>query len=146
MPTKTSVLPIIMQLICMLASACAIRFLAFVKNSLAPSLVLPFSKCRNKSVAQTGSAHHSCGISVKFLMCQSAIFFDDMSDGITCSSPRWISRNDSLGGLNGEHIKDSMARRETLELAQTYYAIGKSAVRKRIAEMVKSIATKLDGE
>ena len=63
-----------------------------------------------------------------------------------CSSPRWISRNDSLGGLNGEHIKDSMARRETLELAQTYYTIGKSAVRKRIAEMVKSIATTLDGE
>ena len=69
-PTETSVLPIIMQLICMLASACvcAICFLSLVKNSLGPSLMLPLSKCRNKSVAQTGSAHHSCGMSVKFLM------------------------------------------------------------------------------
>ena len=75
-PTETSVLPIIMQLICMLASACvcAIRLVALVKNSLAPSLVLPLGKCSNKSVAQTGSPHHSCGISVKFLICQSAIF------------------------------------------------------------------------
>ena len=75
-PTETSVLPIIMQLICMLASACvcAIRFLALVKNSLALSLMLPLSKCRDKSAAQTGSAHHGFGISIKFLMCQSTIF------------------------------------------------------------------------
>ena len=72
--------------------------------------------------------------------------FDDMSDGIICSSPRWISRNDSVGALNGDQIKDPTARRETLELVQTYYTIGKPAVRKRIAEMVKSIATTLDGE
>ena len=26
-------------------------------------------KCRNMSVAQIGSAHHGCGISVKLLMC-----------------------------------------------------------------------------
>ena len=63
-----------------------------------------------------------------------------------CSSPRWISRNDNVGGLHGEQIKDPTARRETLELVQTYSTIGKPAVRKRIAEMVKSIATTLDGE
>ena len=62
------------------------------------------------------------------------------------SSPRWISRGDNADVLNGEQIKDPMARRETLELVQTYYTIGKPAVRKRIAEMVKSIATTLDGE
>jgi transcriptional regulator with XRE-family HTH domain len=73
-------------------------------------------------------------------------FFDDMLDFIMCSSPRWISRNDSVGVLNGDQIKDPTARRETLELVQTYYTIGKPAVRKRIAEMVKSIATTLDGE
>mgnify|MGYP001160926530 FL=1 len=63
-----------------------------------------------------------------------------------CSSPRWISRGDSVGALNGDQIKDPTARRETLELVQTYYTIGKPAVRKRIVEMVKSIATTLDGE
>ena len=76
LPTETFVLPIIMQLICKLASArvCAMRFLAWVNNSLELSLMLPLSKCRNKSVAQTRSTHHGYGIPVKFLMCQSPIF------------------------------------------------------------------------
>ena len=73
-------------------------------------------------------------------------FFDDMSDGTMRSSPRWISRGDSADVLNGEQIKDSMARRETLELVRTYYTFEKPAVRKQIAEMVKSIATTLAGE
>ena len=62
------------------------------------------------------------------------------------SSTRWISRGDNAGVLNGEQIKDTMARRETRELVRTYYTIEKPAVRKRIAEMVKSIATTLAGE
>ena len=69
-----------------------------------------------------------------------------MSEGKMCSSPRWIRRDDSAGALSGDQIKDPTARRETLELVQTYYTIGKLAVRKRIVEMVKSIATTLDGE
>ena len=73
-------------------------------------------------------------------------FFDDMSEGTMRSSPRWISRGDNADVLNGEQIKDPMARRETLELVRTYYTIEKPAVRKRIAEMVKSIATTLAGE
>jgi len=48
--------------------------------------------------------------------------------------------------LNGEQIKDQMTRRETLELVRTYYTIEKPAVRKRIGQMVKSIATTLAGE
>ena len=73
-------------------------------------------------------------------------FFDNMSEGIMRSSPRWISRGDSADALNGDQIKDPMARRETLELVRTYYTSEKPAVRKRIAEMVKSIATTLAGE
>ena len=57
-----------------------------------------------------------------------------------------ISRGDIESALNGDQIKVPIMRRETLELVQTYYTIGKPAVRKRIAEMVKSIATTLDGE
>ena len=56
-----------------------------------------------------------------------------MSDGIIRSLLRWISRNDSVGALNGDQINDPTARRETLELVQTYYTIVKPAVRKRIA-------------
>ena len=73
-------------------------------------------------------------------------FFDDISEGTMRSSPSWISRGDSVGALNGDQIKGPMARRETLELVRTYYTIEKPAVRKRIAKMVKSIATTLAGE
>ena len=69
-----------------------------------------------------------------------------MSEGTMRSSPRWISRGDNTDVLNSEQIKNPMARRETLELVWTYYTIEKPAVRKRIAEMVKSIATTLAGE
>jgi hypothetical protein len=70
--------------------------------------MLPLSKCRNKTVAQTGSAHRGFGISVKFLMRQPAIFFDDMSEGTMCGSPCWISRGDSAGALTGDQIKDPL--------------------------------------
>jgi transcriptional regulator with XRE-family HTH domain len=73
-------------------------------------------------------------------------FFDNMSEGTMRSSPRWINRGDNADVLNGEQIKDPMARRETLELVRTYSTIEKSAVRKWIAKMVKSIATTLAGE
>lgn len=73
-------------------------------------------------------------------------FFDDMTENTMRSSPRRVSRGSELLDLNDEQIKDPMARRETLELVRTYYSIEKPLVRKRISEMVKSIATTLAGE
>ncbi len=73
-------------------------------------------------------------------------FFDDMSENTMRSSPRWVSRGDVMDAMTSQQLKDPMARRETLELVRAYYTIEKPAVRKRIAEMVKSIATTLAGE
>ena len=73
-------------------------------------------------------------------------FFDDMSESTMRNSPRWISRGDGTGDLGADRFKDPLARRETLELVRTYYTIRKPTVRKRIAEMVKSIATSLSEE
>ncbi|MDB2390588.1 helix-turn-helix domain-containing protein [Alphaproteobacteria bacterium] len=73
-------------------------------------------------------------------------FFDDMTENTMRSSPRRVSRGGELVDLSDEKIKDPMARRETLELVRTYYSIEKPLVRKRISEMVKSIATTLAGE
>lgn len=73
-------------------------------------------------------------------------FFDDMTENTMRSSPRRVSRGSELLDLSDEQIKDPMARRETLELVRTYYLIEKPLVRKRISEMVKSIATTLAGE
>jgi len=73
-------------------------------------------------------------------------FFDDMSENTMRSSPRWVSRSDVMDAMTSQPLKDPMARRETLELVRAYYTIEKPAVRKRIAEMVKSIATTLADE
>ena len=42
--------------------------------------------------------------------------------------------------------KDPMARRETLELVRTYYSITQPIVRKRVSEMIKSVAGMINGE
>jgi transcriptional regulator with XRE-family HTH domain len=73
-------------------------------------------------------------------------FFDDMTENTMRSSPRRVSRGSEVVDLSDEQIKDPMARRETLELVRTYYTIEKPLVRKRISEMVKSMATTLAGE
>ncbi|MEK9924596.1 MAG: transcriptional regulator, partial [Alphaproteobacteria bacterium] len=48
--------------------------------------------------------------------------------------------------FSDEQTKDPMARRETLELVRTYYSIKTPLVRKRVSDMVKSIAVTLAGE
>jgi hypothetical protein len=73
-------------------------------------------------------------------------FFDDMSQDTMKSSPRRIGRDGEVINQHGDQMRDPMARRETLELVRTYYTIEKPIVRKRISEMVKSIATTLSDE
>ncbi len=75
-----------------------------------------------------------------------SFFFDDMSEATMGSSPRRVARGvDSGAGEDGDH-KDPMARRETLELVRAYYTIEQASVRKRVSEMVKSIAMTLAGD
>ena len=73
-------------------------------------------------------------------------FFDDMSENTMRSSPRRVSRGADDVDLSDEQTKDPMARRETLELVRTYYSIKTPLVRKRVSDMVKSIAVTLAGE
>ena len=62
------------------------------------------------------------------------------------ASPRRVSRGIDSVELGEEQVRDPMARRETLELVRTYYSIRIPLVRKRVADMVKSIATTLAGD
>jgi hypothetical protein len=57
------------------------------------------------------------------------------------SSLRRIGRGGEVINQHGDQFRDPMARRETLELVHTYSTIQNPIVRKRISEMVKSIAT-----
>jgi len=70
-------------------------------------------------------------------------FFDDMSQDTMKSSPCCVSRAGEVLNGYGDQLRNPMARRETLELVRTYYTIEKPIVRKRISEMLKSIATTL---
>ena len=72
-------------------------------------------------------------------------FFEDMSDSTVRSSPRKVATGNA-GEVIVDEIKDPMARRETLELVRTYYSIEHAHVRRRIADMVKAIATTIKGE
>lgn len=67
-------------------------------------------------------------------------FFDDMSENTMQGSPRRMARGVDVGIFPPELVKDPMARRETLELVRAYYSIEKVSVRKRVADIVKSIA------
>jgi len=72
-------------------------------------------------------------------------FFDDMSSQTKLASPRKIGKDAHL--LSEEDFgKDPMARRETLELVRTYYSITQPIVRKRVSEMIKSVAGMINGE
>ena len=72
-----------------------------------------------------------------------AFFFEDMPDEI---KKRDDTPADSLGVHTLEEAdKDPLTRRETLELVRAYYKVGSSAVRKRVFELIKSLA-KMNGE
>ena len=62
------------------------------------------------------------------------------------SSPRRVARGFDNGITPDAEVKDPMARRETLELVRAYYTIKQPAVRKRVSDMVRSIATALTGD
>ena len=75
-------------------------------------------------------------------------FFDDMSEETIQMSPRRVA-----GGMDNVEftmidtgVKDPMARRETLELVRAYYNIESAGARRRVAEMVKTIAATLSEE
>ena len=74
---------------------------------------------------------------------QISYFFDDMTDDTMRSSPRRVSRGENTD-FDDDNVRDTMARRETLELVRTYYLIESSKVRKRISEMVKSLAATIN--
>ena len=74
---------------------------------------------------------------------QISYFFDDMTDDTMRSSPRRVSRSENID-FDGDNVRDPMARRETLELVRTYYSIKSLKVRKRISEMVKSLAATIN--
>jgi len=69
-----------------------------------------------------------------------------MSENTIRNSPRRISRGCGATDVDVEIVTDPIERRDTLELVRTYYTILNPAVRKRIAEIVKSIATTRGGE
>ena len=70
-------------------------------------------------------------------------FFEDMSAETRARSPRRMSDAPKVAETPDDQI-DPMTRRETLELVRSYYSIKRTSVRKKVAGLVKSIASTLD--
>ena len=62
-------------------------------------------------------------------------FFDDMLDTAVRSSPRRVASGFDDGSAADGEVKDSMARRETLEVVPAYYTIKQPAIRKLVSDM-----------
>jgi transcriptional regulator with XRE-family HTH domain len=67
-------------------------------------------------------------------------FFDDMPSsvegGSVVHSSRTIAHDDAQNGSDG----DLLHKRETLELVRAYHRISESAVRKRVLDLIRSLA------
>ena len=74
---------------------------------------------------------------------QITYFFDDMTDDTMRSPPRRVSRGENID-FDDDYMRVPMARHETLELVRTHYSVESSKVRKRISEMVKSLAATIN--
>jgi len=71
-----------------------------------------------------------------------SFFFEDMDDNVASLSPRHVtSEVEEPEAQEG----DPMTKRETLELVRAYYKIGEPAVRKRIYELAKTLASVSEG-
>ena len=119
--------------------------LGMSQEQLGTELNITFQQVQKYEGGAIESALHVFGHRPYF-RCANQLFFDDMSQDTMKSLPRRIGRGGEVANQHGGQLRDPMARRETLELARTYYTIEKPIVRKRISEMVKSIATTLSDE
>ena len=117
--------------------------LGLSQEQLGASLNITFQQVQKyERGASRNSASYLCDIS-QILDVQISYFFDDMTDDTMRSSPRRVSRGESID-FDDENACDPMARRETLELVLTYYSVESSKVRKRVSEMVKSLAATIN--
>ena len=70
-------------------------------------------------------------------------FFDDMTETTMRSSPRRVASGVDSGMPSIEAVKDPMAQWEPLELVLVYYTFEDAGIRRRAADIVKSIAAAL---
>ena len=70
-------------------------------------------------------------------------FFDDMTETTLRNSPRRVASGVDSGIPSNEAVKDPMARWEPLELVRVYYTFEGAGIRRRAADIVKSIAAAL---
>lgn len=66
-----------------------------------------------------------------------SFFFEDMAPDLTS---RFAARAGGMAETQATYESDTLARRETLELVRAYYRIGDPHVRKKVAELVKTMA------
>ncbi|MDE2006154.1 MAG: helix-turn-helix transcriptional regulator [Rhodospirillales bacterium] len=69
-----------------------------------------------------------------------SFFFDDMPDAVAGPLAMSARRLHGLSETQDPFGDDTMSRRETLELVRAYYRISDPSVRKRVFDLIKSMA------
>ena len=72
-----------------------------------------------------------------------SFFFEEMPAGVAANSP--AQRRSGMAEEPAAYERDPMAKRETLELVRAYYRITDASVRKKVADLVKTMAA-TDGD
>ena len=121
--------------------------LGMTQNQLAELLQLTFQQVQKyERGANRVSASRLWDLS-QILDVEVGYFFDEMPASIKSASPRQLAQQRTGPGVGQrppEWERDPMARRETLELVRSYYLIKEPQLRKKMAHMIKSVASSLD--
>ncbi|MCE2516330.1 MAG: helix-turn-helix transcriptional regulator [Alphaproteobacteria bacterium] len=121
--------------------------MGMTQNQLAELLQLTFQQVQKyERGANRVSASRLWDLS-QILDVEVGYFYEDMPPDIKSASPRQLARQVARRGQGAalpEWQGDPMARRETIELVRSYYLIKEPQLRKKMAHMIKSVASSLD--
>lgn len=117
--------------------------LGMTQSQLASRLELTFQQVQKyERGANRISASRLWDLS-QILQVEVSYFFEEMAIGAQDASPRKLTKS-SVKIPVPPWERDPMARRETLELVRSYYLIKEPQLRKKMAQMIKSVASSLD--
>ena len=118
--------------------------LGLSQEQLAQGLLITFQQIQKyERGANRVSASRLWDIS-QILEVDISYFFNNMSSSTKSSSPRQVALAEDKFDVEVPE-KDTLMRRETLELVRHYYRIEDGQIRKRVSEMVKSISQAMTG-
>lgn len=119
--------------------------IGMTQNQLAKAMALTFQQVQKyERGANRVSASRLWDIA-QILDVEVGYFFDKMPESTEIASPRHAIKDENRP-MPPQWERDPMARRETIELVRSYYLIKTPQLRKKMAQMIKSVASSQEAE